>query len=225
MTRRISAGEVKPGAAFRDAVVEHRRHSAADRHLVDLQAVGLLADQFAKLVGELQNLEDAEAAAIAGAAATFATAGLVNHLAAMKAEALQAADPRQDRHQQARAVDLQRSHNWRTSRCAMTARKHRTQQIAFDAEIEQARHGGRRGFGVQRRQHQMPGQGGMNRDMRGFGVADFADHDDVGILADEGAQRRRESQADRRLDLRLVDAGDFIFDRDPRWSGSCGSAR
>ena len=59
----------------------------------------------------------------------------------------------------------------------------------------------------------MSGQRGMNRDMRGLGIADFADHDHVGILAHERAQRARKCQPDRRLDLRLVDAGDFVFDR------------
>src|SRR3954464_16022797 len=88
----------------------------------------------------------------------------------------------------------------------------RAQQIALDAEVEQSRHGGWRGLRVQGGQHQMPGERGMNRDMRGFRVADFADHDDIGILAHEGAQRGREGETDRRLDLRLVDPGDFVFD-------------
>jgi len=70
-----------------------------------------------------------------------------------------------------------------------------------------------RGLGMQRGQHQMAGQRGMNGDMRGFGVADLADHDHVGVLADEGAHRGGKGEADRRLDLRLVDAGDFVFDR------------
>src|SRR5689334_11898188 len=74
------------GAAFGDAVVEHCRHSAADCDLVDLQAVRLLSNQFAKLVCEFQNLEHAETAAIAGAAATLAAGGLVDSLATAKAE-------------------------------------------------------------------------------------------------------------------------------------------
>src|SRR5215468_1906423 len=74
------------GAAFGNAVVEHCRHSAADREFVDLQAVRLLANQLAKLVCELQNLEHAETAAIAAAAATFTAAWLVDDLAAAKTE-------------------------------------------------------------------------------------------------------------------------------------------
>ena len=68
-------------------------------------------------------------------------------------------------------------------------------------------------LGVQRRQHEMAGQRRVNGDIRGLGVAHFADHDDVWILANEGAHRGGESEADRGLHLDLVDARNFIFDR------------
>ncbi len=44
-------------------------------------------------------------------------------------------------------------------------------------------------------------------------VADLADHDDVGILPEEGAQRAGEGEADLRLDVHLVDAADLVLDR------------
>ncbi len=44
-------------------------------------------------------------------------------------------------------------------------------------------------------------------------VAYLADHDDVGVLAQDGAQVLRKIQADRRLHLHLIDAGELIFDR------------
>jgi hypothetical protein len=81
VTRRISAGEVNPAA-----VVEHRRHPGADRHLVDLQPVGLLSDQFAKIVGEFENLEDTQPPAITEAAAALTTARLVQRLAGAEPE-------------------------------------------------------------------------------------------------------------------------------------------
>ena len=77
------------GAAFRDAVIEHRRHSGADGRLVDFQSIGLFADQFANLIGEFKNLEHAEPAAIACATAAFATAGPLNGFAAAKTERAQ----------------------------------------------------------------------------------------------------------------------------------------
>src|SRR6202044_2168319 len=79
-------GRGQSGAAFRDAVVKHRRHPGADRHLVDLQPVGLFPDQFAKVVGQFENLEPTEPAAIAEAAAALAAARLLQRLAGAEPE-------------------------------------------------------------------------------------------------------------------------------------------
>ena len=68
-------------------------------------------------------------------------------------------------------------------------------------------------FGVQRRQHQVAGLRGLDGDLGGLEVADFADHDDVRVLAQEGAQRGGEGQADLRVDVDLVDAGQVDFGR------------
>ena len=67
--------------------------------------------------------------------------------------------------------------------------------------------------GMQRRQHQVTGLRGFDRDLGGFQVADFADHDDVRILAQKGFQRRGERQADAGIDVDLVDAGQVDFRR------------
>ena len=39
--------------------------------------------------------------------------------------------------------------------------------------------------GVERREHQVAGERGLDRDLRGLEVADLADHDDVRVLAQE----------------------------------------
>ena len=44
-------------------------------------------------------------------------------------------------------------------------------------------------------------------------VADLADHDDVRVLPEEGAQRAREREPDLRLDVHLVDALNLVLDR------------
>ncbi len=46
--------------------------------------------------------------------------------------------------------------------------------------------------GVQRRQHQVAGLGGQDRRFDGLEVAHLTDQDDVGVLAQRGAQRGRE---------------------------------
>jgi hypothetical protein len=50
--------------------------------------------------------------------------------------------------------------------------------------------------GVERREHQVAGERGLDADLGGLEVADLADHDDVGVLAQERAQRRGEREAD-----------------------------
>jgi hypothetical protein len=80
--------------------------------------------------------------------------------------------------------------------------------------------------GVQGGQHHVAGLRCLDRDLGGFQVADFADHDDVRILAQEGLQRDREGQAGLVVDVDLVDAGQVDFRRvfgrrdvDPACSG------
>jgi hypothetical protein len=53
----------------------------------------------------------------------------------------------------------------------------------------------RRVVRVQRRQHEVTGQRGLDRDLDGLGVADLTDQDDVGVLAQDRAQRARERDA------------------------------
>ncbi len=89
----------------------------------------------------------------------------------------------------------------------------RCQQVVFDAHVEQTVDGARGIVGVNGRQHQVTGQRRLHRDLRGFQVADLADHDDVGVLPHDRAQRVGERQIDLRLDLDLVDAGHLVFDR------------
>ena len=58
----------------------------------------------------------------------------------------------------------------------------------------------------------MSGQRRMDAHMRRFGIAHFADHDHIRVLAQERPQRRGKCQADRRMNLRLVDSRNLIFD-------------
>ncbi len=65
---------------------------------------------------------------------------------------------------------------------------------------------------VQSREHQVTGQGGAQGRLHRFVVADFADENDVGVLAHGGAEQLREGEADFFIDLRLANAGNLVFD-------------
>src|SRR5207237_10582903 len=53
----------------------------------------------------------------------------------------------------------------------------------------------------------------LHRELHGFESADFADHDDVGVLPQDRAQQAGEIEPDLRLYLDLVDAGQLVLDR------------
>ena len=89
----------------------------------------------------------------------------------------------------------------------------RRDHVRLDADVGQPRHRRRRIVGVQRRQHEVAGLRGLHRDAGGLLVADFADQDHVGVLAQDRAQRARERQLDLLVDLRLVDARQLVLDR------------
>jgi hypothetical protein len=63
-----------------------------------------------------------------------------------------------------------------------------------NAHVAHARQRGGRIVGVQGGQHQVAGLRGLDGDVGRFQVADFTHHDDVGILAQEGLERRCEGQ-------------------------------
>ena len=73
-------------------------------------------------------------------------------------------------------------------------------------DIDEPRHGGDRVVGVQGREHEVAGERRAHRDLRRLLVADLADHDDVGILAQDGPEGPGEVEADLGLDLHLLDA-------------------
>jgi hypothetical protein len=67
--------------------------------------------------------------------------------------------------------------------------------------------------GVQRRQDQVAGQGGLHGDASRLGVADLADEDDVGVLAEDRAEAVGEGDAGLLVDLDLVDRGEDVLHR------------
>ena len=108
---------------------------------------------------------------------------------------------------------LQCGHSLRTRRCASTpssdelSRNGSTPMSISRVTLDGA------SLVCTRGQHQVAGERGLDRDLRGLEVADLADHDHVGVLAQDRAQRLGEREVDLRVDLRLADAGQLVLDR------------
>ncbi len=116
--------------------------------------------------------------------------------------------------------------------------------VGFDAEIEHAEDGADGVAGVDGGENEVAGHGGLECDACGFGVADFADHDDIGVLAEHGAEEGGEAFAIGVIDRELGGGFDLdfdgVFDGDDvaeggaagaeerveggRFTGACGSA-
>ena len=58
----------------------------------------------------------------------------------------------------------------------------------------------------------MTSHGRLNGNLCGFEVANFTNHDDVGVLPQDGAQGLGKGQINFGVDLRLAHPGQFIFD-------------
>ena len=85
------------------------------------------------------------------------------------------------------------------------------QQVGFHAHVQQAGERGGGAVGVQGTDHKVARDGRLHGDGRGLIVADLADHDDVRVLAQDGAQRGGKGEVGLGVDLHLVDARDVGF--------------
>jgi hypothetical protein len=85
--------------------------------------------------------------------------------------------------------------------------------VALHSHLHEARDGARGVVGVQRGEHEVTRERRVHRDLGGLLVADLTHHDDVGVLAQEAAQGRREREPDLGLHVQLPDAGELVLDR------------
>ena len=86
-------------------------------------------------------------------------------------------------------------------------------QERLDAHVDQPRVGAGGVVGVQRAEHQVAGERGLNGVLGRFQIADFADQHDVRVVPQDAAQRVAERQADLGVHLNLVDPFELILDR------------
>ena len=162
-----------PSSTRRSPSSRIERRPAASAATKSCALGGAVVDQRAHLVVGHHQLVDAGAALVAGLAALGAA-----HRVPAAARVLALAVRAQLAHQALRQHAQQR----------------RAEQEGLDAHVGQARDGARRVVGVQRGQHQVAGERGLDGDLRGLEVADLADHDHVRVLAQDGAQRLGEGR-------------------------------
>ena len=92
-------------------------------------------------------------------------------------------------------------------------RQRRTDQERLDAHIDQSGDGAGGVVGVQRTEHEVPGQRRFDGDLRGLEVADLAHEDAIRVLPQEGAERFVEGHAHGVVHLHLHDAFDVVLHR------------
>jgi hypothetical protein len=85
-------------------------------------------------------------------------------------------------------------------------------QERLDIHLEEAGDGADAVVGVEGREDEMAGLGGADGDFGGFDVADFADEDDIGVMAEDAAEAGGEGEADVFAGLDLGDALELVFD-------------
>ncbi len=184
------------GLAARDlarAVVEQGAHALRDRALLDGARVDVLEDELAdRRRRRTQELVDAGAAAVAVAVArgaarrpcrscvtpNFAFSDCVLRPSSRSSSSVGSYGSRQS------------GQTRRTRRWARIAGERRGDEERLDAHVDEAGDGAGGVVGVHGGEHEVAGERGLDRDLGGLLVADLADHDDVGVLAEEGAQRR-----------------------------------
>ena len=84
--------------------------------------------------------------------------------------------------------------------------------VGFDADVQEAAEHVDHVVGVNGGEDQVAGERGVDGDLGGFLIADFADHDLIGIVPQDGAEAAREGQALLLVDRDLRDALELILD-------------
>src|SRR5277367_6008823 len=196
-------------ADFGEAGIAQEGHAFFFRDALDFRSGAAIDDHFADVVGEIEQLGDGGASAIA-AAGTFQAAGAfvernLGPLGGIEAGFFE--DFRgvldlffaifaDDANQALREDAIQRG----------------DEIVGFDAHVDEAADDVRAVVGVHGGEDQVAGERGIDGDLRGFLVANFADHDFIGIVTQDRAQAAGKGEAFLFVDGNLGDAADLIFD-------------
>ena len=88
----------------------------------------------------------------------------------------------------------------------------RSHQKIWNAHFMETRKRAGRIVRVDGGENEMAGHRGFHRDLGCFFITDFSDHHHIGVLTQEGAQRRREIKPDLLIDVDLDDPRKVVLD-------------
>ncbi len=164
-------------------------------------------DQMRHGVVDRQDLQHAGAALVPGAPAGLAAHGFHQlDLASLGRPSLLGQVFERDRH---RTGGAELAHQ----PLGDDAPQHCGELEAVHAEVAHADDRGGSVVGVQSREDQVAGEARLDRDVGGFDVADLTDQQNVGVLPQHRAQRGREGEALRLVDLQLGNPRHVVLDR------------
>ena len=174
-----------------------------------------LEDEIVQLVIGAEDFEDADASAVAAVAAAITTDGSHELVDGVGPGGIETEDGQGVA--ELDPVDGLRPGTRGAQAAHQTLRDDqldgRGHEEGLHAHVDEAGVGAGRVVGVDGAEDKVAGERGANGDLGGVEVADFADHDDVGVLAQHVAQGAGEGEADLGAHLHLVDAGHLVFDR------------
>src|SRR6266849_1027844 len=199
------------GAHFHlgQAAVAKRNHTLLDGRALDFGCRAAVHNHLADMVGQVQEFADGSAAVIAGAGA-FEAACAFGKTKFEGARRIDAAFAQLLRGEFLRALAI--FANEANQSLGHDAVEGRNEIVGLDAHVDETADDVGDVVGVDGSEHQVPGERGLNGDLRGFLVADFADHDFVRVVAEDGAQTAGEGETLFFVDGNLGDAAKLVFD-------------
>src|SRR5438093_1501616 len=190
----------EPLARTPPSIQAQRHHAGGDGVLPDVAGRRATQHQAPRVFRNREELVDPHAPAIAGAAAVVA--------------ALAAEEPGVVGRDDAEGVEVGRAHLVRHATGSADPAheplhedglQHRGHQVGLHAHILKPRDRRRRVVRVQRREDEVTGERGLDRDFRGFQIANLPDEDDVGVLPhDDGLAVHGRNRRDADVDASAV---------------------
>src|SRR5882724_8167346 len=194
---------------FAQGILVHGHHFDL-RGRLEFDIGALLQNKFAQFIGYRQQLEDADAAAITGAAAFLASGAPIKRAFDISTAQRPNLLPQRRRHRTFGAAALA---NAPEQALGQDAFERRRDEEGLHAHVDQSGDRAGRVVGVKRAENLVAGKGRANGNLRRFGITDFADHHNVGILPQNRAQAGGKGKVTGGADGDLRHARQLVFHR------------